>query len=231
MAEFTPAARTATRLAEADSVVVIGLGRFGSAVATELVAMGIEVLGIDSDEEYVQAHNGLLTHVVQADATNERALKQLAVPEFDRAVIGIGTNIEASLLATSLLVDFGVPQIWTKAISPAHGRILQQLGAHHVVSPEKEMGTRVAHLVRGAMLDFIEFDENFAMVKTTAPREALGKPLREAGLRARHGITVIAVKSAASEWTYATADTVLSEGDYIVVTGPTRKAERFALLG
>lgn len=231
MAEFSSVTRTATRLAEADSVVVIGLGRFGGAVATELVSMGIEVLGIDNDEEFVQAHNGLLTHVVQADATNERALKQLAVPDFDRAVIGIGSNIEASLLATSLLVDFGVPQIWAKAISQAHGRILEQLGAHHVVSPETEMGTRVAHLVRGAMLDFVEFDENFAMVKTTAPREALGKPLREAGLRSRHGITVIAVKPIAADWTYATADTVLGEGDQIVVTGPTRKAERFALLG
>lgn len=230
MAEFTPPPRTATRLAEADSVVVIGLGRFGSAVATELVAMGIEVLGVDSDEEFVQAHNGLLTHVVQADATNERALKQLAVPDFDRAVIGIGSNIEASLLATSLLVDFGVPQIWAKAITHPHGRILGQLGAHHVVYPETEMGRRVAHLVRGAMLDFVEFDENFAMVKTTAPREAIGKPLRDAGLRARHGITVIAVKPPMTDWTYATADTVLNEGDHIVVTGPTRKAERFALL-
>lgn len=231
MAEFSPPPRAAARLAEADSVVVIGLGRFGSAVASELVSLGTEVLGIDAEESFVQAHNGLLTHVVQADATNERALKQLAVPDFDRAVVGIGTNIEASLLVVSLLVDFGVPQIWAKAISDAHGRILGQLGAHHVVYPEREMGGRVAHLVRGAMLDFVEFDENFAMVKTLAPRKALGLPLREAGLRAQHGITVIAVKHGDATWTYATADTVLAEGDQIVVTGPTRKTERFALVG
>jgi trk system potassium uptake protein TrkA len=223
-------ARAAHRLAEANSVVVLGLGRFGSAIATELVRTGTEVLGVDRDEELVQAHNGLLTHVVQADSTNAGALRQIAVPEFDRAVVGIGTNIEASLLTASLLVEFEVQSIWAKAINDAHAKILRQLGVHQVVAPEKDMGTRVAHLVRGTMLDYVEFEDNFAMVKMRTPPFVYGKKLGEAHIRAEHGVTVIAIKKDSDEWTYTTADTLLEKDDRIIVAGPTRKTEKFALL-
>lgn len=222
--------RAATKLAEADSVVVIGLGRFGSALARELVKTGTEVLGIDSDEDIVQAHHGLLTHVVKADTTKEEALRQLAVPEFDRAVVGIGSHIEASLLTASLLVQFEIPSLWAKAISEAHGRILGQLGVHNVVYPERQMGERVAHLVRGAMLDYVEFEDNFAMVKTNPPQFAIGKTLLEAQIRAKYGVTVIAIKHGDEEWTHAHQDTVINEGDRIIVAGQTRKTEKFALV-
>ncbi|MDO9352658.1 MAG: TrkA family potassium uptake protein, partial [Solirubrobacteraceae bacterium] len=221
---------TAARLAEADSVVVLGLGRFGSAIARELVKTGTEVLGIDRDEDIVQEHSTFLTHVVTADTTNVDALRQIAVPEFDRAVVGIGTNIEASLLTASVLVEFEIPTIWAKAISEPHGRILEQLGVHHVVAPERDMGKRVAHLVRGAMLDYIEFEDNFAMVKTRAPSFAYGLRLSEAKIRAEYGVTVIAIHKDDSGWTYATAETVLEKDDKIIVSGPTRKTEKFALL-
>lgn len=222
--------RSAERLAEADSVVVIGLGRFGSAVALELESLGTEVLGIDGDEDIVQQLAGRLTHVVRADATDEEALRQLAVPEFDRAVVGIGTNIEASLLTASLLVGFEIDTIWAKAISAAHGRILEQLEVHHVVYPEHEMGRRVAHLARGRMLDFVEFEDDFAMATTTAPRELLDRALAETQLRARHGVTVVAFKRGAEDFTYATAETVLQEGDTVIAAGRTRAVERFSAL-
>jgi len=222
--------RVVTKLAEADSVAVIGLGRFGSALARELVRVGTEVLGIDADEEIVQAHNGLLTHVVRADSTNQEALRQLALPDFDRVVVGIGSHVEASLLTTSLVLDFGVPSVWAKAISDEHGRILERIGAHHVVYPEREMGQRVAHLVRGAMLDYMEVEEDFVIVKTEPPQELLGKTLAEAGIRAKHGVTVIAIRHPDGEWTHADQHTQLGEGDRIMVAGQTRRAERFALL-
>lgn len=228
MTPLTPA-KAVARLAEADSVVILGLGRFGSAIATELVKTNTEVLGIDRDEEIVQAHSNLLTHVVQADTTSIDALRQIAVPEFDRAVVGIGTNIEASLLTASVLVEFGIGTIWAKAISEPHGKILEQLGVHHVVAPERDMGRRVAHLVRGAMLDYIEFEDNFAMVKTRAPAFAYGMRLSEAKIRAEYGVTVIAIHKE-DGWTYATADTLLEKDDKIIVSGPTRKTEKFALL-
>jgi len=219
-----------SRLAVADSVAVIGLGRFGGSLALELMAADTEVLGIDYSDEIVQTFNGELTQVIRADATKENALRQLGVHEFDRAVIGVGTHIEASLLTASLLVSFGVPNIWAKAISEPHGRILEQLGVHHVVFPELEMGRRVAHLVRGAMLDYIEFEDDFAMVKTIAPARLVGKRLGETGVRAEHGITVVAVHHPGQGFTYATNDTVLQSGDTIIVSGKTSDAERFALL-
>jgi trk system potassium uptake protein TrkA len=223
-------ARGARRLAEADSVVVLGLGRFGSSLAQELMRVGVEVLGVDNDAKIVQHHSSKLTRVVQADTTSEEALRQIGIHEFDRAVVGIGNDIEASLLTAALLVQFGIERVWAKAITDAHGKILRQLGIDNVVYPETEMGQRVAHLVRGAMLDYVPFDEDFAMVRTYPPSQSIGVPLADAQLRRLYGITVIAVHPAGGTWTYATAETVLKEGDQIIVTGPTRKAERFALL-
>lgn len=178
----------------------------------------------------VQTHNGLLTHVVQADCTTEEALRQLAIPDFDRVVIGIGSNIEASILTSSLVVGFEVPSIWAKAITEPHGRILRQLGVHHVSFPEYDMGKRVAHLVRGAMLDYVEFEDNFAMVKTKPPAFALGKTLLQAQIRAQYGVTVIAIKHPGQDWTHADQDTLMQADDLIIVAGPTRKTEQFALV-
>lgn len=217
-------------VASADSVAVIGLGRFGQSLALELMASGTEVLGIDGDELIVQSLNGKLTHVVRGDATNEETLRQLAVPEFDRVVIAIGNDIEASILTASLLLRFGIKQIWAKAVSDAHGTILEQLGVQHVIYPEKDMGKRVAHLVRSSMQDYIEISDDFALVKTTPHAGIVGIPLSEARIRARFGVTVTAVKSVGQPWTYATPETVLRADDTILVAGQIRKAEAFSQL-
>ena len=219
-----------SRIAAADSVVVIGLGRFGRAVALELIESDTEVLGIDADEAIVQELSVQLTHVVRADSTVEDALRQLAVHEFDRAVVAIGTNIEASLLTASLLRKLGVGTIWAKAISDAHGRILGELGIRHVVYPEHDMGRRVAHLVRGRMLDFIQFERDYAMVKTEPPGFLLGVPLGQSGVRRKHGITVVGVKRPGQTFGHATGETVLEPGDMIIVSGLPRDVEVFSEL-
>jgi trk system potassium uptake protein len=215
-----------------ETVVVIGLGRFGSALALELTTLGTEVLGIDSDAKVVQSLAGQLPHVVTADTTDIESLRQLGVAEFHRAVVAIGTDIQASILTTSLLVELGLPDIWAKAISRQHGNILHRVGAHHVVLPEHEMGERVAHLLTGRMLDYIEVDEDFAMVKTKPPRDIVGMPLRESGLRRKYGVTIVAVKPEAhgqhATFSYATPDTVLMYGDVILVVGKIKDVERFA---
>lgn len=220
----------ARRIAQSDSVVVIGLGRFGRALALELVDEHTEVLGIDEDAELVQQLSGSLTHVVRADSTKEDALRQLAVHEFNRAVVAIGTDLEASILTASLLVSFGIEDVWAKAISEAHGRILTQIGVHHVVYPEHDMGQRVAHLVRGRMLDYIEFEDDFAMVKTDPPTDIIGKRLADSTVRSRYGVTVVAIKRPGEGFTYATADTVVRADDTIIVAGRTRQTERFSEL-
>jgi len=145
-------------------------------------------------------------------------------------VVGIGTHIEASVLTVLALSELGVGDIWAKAVSRNHGRILERTGAHHVVYPEAEMGERVAHLVTGKMIDFIEFDDGFAIVKTRAPRALIGRTLAEAGVRQKYGITVVGVKRPREDFTYARPETVVERGDLLIVSGPTRKTEAFAAL-
>ncbi|MBN2622738.1 MAG: TrkA family potassium uptake protein, partial [Acidimicrobiales bacterium] len=117
-----------------------------------------------------------------------------------------------------------------KAVTRPHGRILERVGAHHVVFPEHDMGRRVAHLVTGRILDWFQLDESFAMVETEAPDDLVGVSLMDAGVRARYGVTVVCVKPVGEAFTYATPDTVLAEGDVLVVAGPTEQAEAFSQL-
>ena len=214
--------------AKSSQVLVVGLGRFGSAVAIELTQLGFEVLGVDTDARRVQKMADDLTHVLEADTADPEVLAQIGAADFDNAVVGIGSDIEASILTTAALADIGVPNIIAKAVTTAHGRILERVGADTVVYPEHEMGRRVAHLVGGSILDWFQLDPNFAMVETHAPRDTLGKTLAELELRARYGVTVVCVKPGDEGFTYATADTVLQEGDVLVVAGPSKECEAFA---
>jgi trk system potassium uptake protein TrkA len=211
-----------------DPILVAGLGRFGGAIAETLVDLGHEVLAVDADHQIVQSYAGRLTHVVEADTTDEEALRQIGAQDFNCAVVGNGTDIEASILTTSVLVDLGLSTIWAKAISVPHGRILERVGATRVVLPEHEMGERVAHLVAGRALNYIEFEDGFALVETKPPREYVGKTLGEAGIRKAHGVTVVCIKRRGEDFSYATPDTVLDADDLLIIAGKTDLAERFA---
>lgn len=209
-------------------VLVIGLGRFGASIALTLEELGTEVLAVDSRDDLVQEYSGRLTHVVQADATQMESLAQVGAAEFSVAVVGVGTSLEASVLITANLVDLGKPVIWAKAISSAHGKILERIGAHHVVFPEADAGRRVAHLVNGRLLDFIEFDDGFAIVKMRPPRETQGYTLAQSDIRAKYGVTVVGVKSPGRDFTYATPETIVTQHDLLIVSGHTDLIERFS---
>ncbi|GAA1847414.1 potassium channel family protein [Asanoa iriomotensis] len=211
-----------------DNVVVIGLGRFGGAVAGSLQQLGHEVLGIDIDPKLVQEWSERLTHVAEADATDEDALRQLGVPDFTHAVVGIGTHMEHSILTVLALVELGVPHIWAKAISTKHGKILASVGATKVIYPESTMGERVAHLIGSRMIDFIEFDDDFAIAKTRVPRGVVGQTLAQLGLRRKYGVTVVGVKEPGKEFAFATPDTVIPENATLIVSGKATKVEKFA---
>lgn len=213
-----------------DNVVVIGLGRFGSSVAQSLERLGHDVLGIDTDGDIVQAMADKLTHVIQADADDCETLRRLGIADYKHAVVGIGQNIESSLLATLALSELGVGDIWAKAMNQNHGRILSRTGAHHVVYPETEMGARVARLVTGHLMDFIEFDDGFSLGKVRAPKSTACMSLAQAGWRAKFGVTVVGIKPQGAEFIYATADTVLQGGEILIVSGTTAQVERFAAL-
>jgi len=209
-------------------IVVIGLGRFGSALASTLIDMGHEVLGIDADEERVQQHAEHLTHVAQADTTVERTLRQLGVADAVTAIVAIGADVEASVLTTGALVDIGVPNIWAKALTDSHGRILRRVGAHHVVFPEAEMGSRVARLVTGALIEYFALDDDFVLVEMRVPRNLAGLQLGDTDLRAKYKVTVVCIKPEGEAFTYAESATRLGEHDLVVVAGHRGDIERFA---
>jgi trk system potassium uptake protein TrkA len=213
-----------------EPVLVVGLGRFGASLAETLVDLGHEVRAVDGDAHRVQHFSGRLTSVVETDSTSEEAMRQVGAHEFDRAVVAIGSDIEASILSVGVLVDLGIREIWAKAVTQAHGRILQRVGATTVVFPEHQMGERVAHMVTGRMVDYVELDEAFALVETVAPRDVVGRTLGEAQVRDRHGVTVVCIKPQGGSFTYATADTHVAEGDLLVVAGERDRAETFARL-
>jgi trk system potassium uptake protein TrkA len=211
-------------------VLIIGLGRFGAATAGQLDRLDRDVLAIDENAGLVQKWSERITHAVQADARSIDALRQLGAEDFAIAVVAVGSSIEASVLITANLVDLKIPQIWAKAISQSHGKILERIGANHVIYPEAEAGERVAHLVSGRMLDYIQFDDDFALVKMYPPKPIRGLTLTESDVRRKYKITVVGVKSPGKPFTYATAETVVSNHDLIIVSGSAANIERFASL-
>ena len=211
-------------------VLVVGLGRFGAATAGELDKLGRDVLAVDADPARVQKWADRVKHTAVLDARDANALAQIGAADFSIAVVATGSSIEASVLITTNLVDLKVPQIWAKAISESHGRILTRIGAHRVVYPEREAGERVAHLVSGRMIDFIRFDDDFALVKMYPPKPIRGLSLVESGVRSKYNITVVGVKSPGKPFTYATEKTVVSNHDLIIVSGTNENIERFAAL-
>lgn len=221
------AARAAKASKSDAGVLVVGLGRFGSAMAMTLDRLGQDVLAVERSPQLV-AHFSDRLPIVEADATSPEALEQLGARDFSVAVVGVGTSLEASVLITGNLVDLGTAQIWAKAISAEHGRILQRIGAHHVVFPEADAGNRVAHLVSGKLLDYIEVEDGFTIVKMRPPRETQGFTIAQTKVRERYGVTIIGVKSPGQEFVYAEPQTRIAATDLLVVSGHSDLLERFA---
>ncbi|MCB0973507.1 MAG: TrkA family potassium uptake protein [Actinobacteria bacterium] len=216
-----------SKAAATEDILVLGLGRFGMAIADELRKMGHEVLGVDADAQVVQRAARVITHAVQADTTDVDALSQIGAGEFSHAVVAIG-DIEASVLTVIRLIDLGLYSIWAKAATADHRRILERVGAHHVVQPEQDMGERLAHLVTGRMIDYLEIDPGFALVETEPPQALLGQSLSSLRLRDEFGITVVCVKSPGESFTYARPDTTLEPGDIILIAGPSTAVAAFS---
>lgn len=211
-------------------VLVVGLGRFGGAVARRLASMGTEVLGVDRDPELVQDNAEHLTKVVEADCTDPAALRQLGAGDFATAVVGIGSDVEASVLTVLALADMGLTNIWAKACNTNHARILERIGATHVVFPEERMGERVAHLLNERLLDFIAFDDEFAIARLAAPEPILGLPLVTSACRRKYNVTVVGVKRKGEAFIHAVPDTIIFPDDELVVSGKIKDIERFSAI-
>lgn len=217
-----------------DPVMVIGLGRFGRAIATELERLGHEVLAVDRDRDTVQQvdDDKIVTHVVEADTTDAKVLRQIGATDIGRAVVAIGDDLEASILTVAALEELGVTDIWCKANTDAHGKILKRVGRitdeARIVQPEKEQAERVAHLVTGQLLDYFYFGEEFVIVETTPPTDIVGEPLLSSGVRERYRVNVLAAKRLGGEYRAATPSMVLASTDRVLVAGTVTDTEAFA---
>lgn len=202
--------------------IVIGLGRFGSSIARTLYSLGNDVLAIDSSEDTIQEIADSVTHAVQADATDENALKSLGLRNFEIAVIGMGSDIQASIMVTLLVKELGVKYVIAKAQNELHAKVLYKIGADRVIFPERDMGIRVAHnLASSNILDYIELSPDYSIAEISAIPEWIGKSLREINMRSRYGINVMAIKRDNDINVSPTADDGVIDGDILVVIGGT----------
>lgn len=200
---------------------VIGLGRFGSSLARALADSGNDVLAVDMLEERIRPLANVLTHVVQADATDEEVLRSLGIRNFDCCIVTISSNLQSSILVTLMVKELGVPLVVAKARDDQHGKVLQRIGADRIVFPERDMGVRLAHnLISGNILDHIELSPDNSIAEIIARDKLVGKNLRQLDLRSRFGLNVLAIKHGNRISITPRAEDTIAEGDILVVIGP-----------
>jgi trk system potassium uptake protein TrkA len=208
------------------SYAVIGLGRFGKEVARQLHSLGCEVLAMDTKSELVQEIANDVTHAVVSDAQDKEVLKALGVREFDCAIIAIGDNLAASVLATMNMKELGVPCVVCKAHDDTHRRVLEKLGADRVVIPEQENAARLARsLSTPNVLDYIELSEDYGILEAPAPDSWQGSTLAELNVRAKLGVNIIAIRREGRVMVSPAADFRMSSGDILVVLGDSHALE------
>jgi len=210
-----------------EDILVIGLGRFGGSLARELTELGHDVLGVDSSEAVVAQLSPYLAKAVVADTTRRQVLEQLGANDFDHVVVGVG-DVEANILTVAELKNMGIDDVWAKAATTAHKRILEAIGVKNVVLPEHEMGRRIAHQVTGKMVDYIELEEGFALVESRVPADMWGQTLAAAQVRSKFNVTVVCIKPVGEGFTYATPDTILGAGAMVLVAGDKESVQSFA---
>ncbi|KQL48641.1 potassium channel family protein [Brevibacillus choshinensis] len=207
---------------------IIGMGRFGSSVARTLYEMDYEVMGIDENEERINENIQFVTHAVAADSTDERALKEIGIRNFDVVVVAIGVDIQASILTVLTLKELGVKKIVAKAQNERHGQVLYKVGADRVVFPERDMGVRVAHnLISANVLDFIELADDYSVAEVVVSSKFVGKNLRQLDIRKNYEVNVIAIKSGDKFNIAPSPDEVIQYGDVLVVIGNNKDLKAF----
>lgn len=207
---------------------VIGMGRFGSSVAESLYELGFEVMAVDESEARIHAISEHVTHAVQANSTDEEALKAIGIRNFDVVVVAIGQDVQASIMTTLLLKEMQVPMVIVKAISAMQGKVLTKIGADKVVFPERDMGKRVAHhLMSPNILDFIELSPDHSIVEIQVEGTMIGRSLRELDIRAKFQCNVMGIKQDGKINIAPSADDRLEHGDILVVVGENADLVRF----
>ncbi|SES39372.1 potassium channel family protein [Salipaludibacillus aurantiacus] len=206
---------------------VIGLGRFGGSICKSLSEQGMEVLAIDTNEDKVNEYATIATHAVIADTTDENTLKSLGIRNFDHVIVAIGDNIQSSILTTLMLVELGVNHITVKAQNDYHEKVLNKIGAHKVVHPERDMGVRIAHnIISKNVLDYLELSDEYSIVELIAGKTVHGQSLIDLDIRAKYGCNVMAIKRGEEINVSPAATEYLMNGDIIIVIGADKDINR-----
>lgn len=200
--------------------IVIGCGRFGASVAKTLTKLGREVMVIDNNADIIKDISEHVDHAVQMDALDEASFRTIGLRNFDVAIIAIGSDIEASIMATLIAKDAGVPTVIAKALTEIHGKVLTKIGADKIIFPERDMGMRVAYGVSSPnILDIIEFSQDYSIIETEALRDWENKSLKELNLSRQYGMTVIAIKRGEHINIVPSSDEVIKKDDIVVILG------------
>lgn len=211
--------------------VVFGLGKFGKSVAQTLAENGCDVLAIDKNEEVIQDISDIVTHAVQADVTDAEALHALGIRNFEVAVIAISNDMQSSIMSTILAKEMGVNYVLAKAQSDIHKRVLEKVGADKVIFPEREIGIRIANnLISENFVDYIELSDDYSIVEVAVLDEWIGKTLKDLNMRATYGINVMAIRKGDSISITPGPDSVLEEGDILVVIGSNNNLKKINIL-
>ncbi len=207
---------------------VIGLGRFGASVAQTLVKLNHEILAIDYKESIVQDMSAIVTHAIQADSTDEEAMRAIGIRNFDVVIVAIGENIQASILTTLILKELGVPQIVVKASNELHGKVLYKIGADKVIFPERDMGERTArNLISSNIVEHFEFTTDYSIAEIIVSSKMVGKNLKQLDIRAKYSCNIIAIKKGDQLIIPPSADEKLAQEDILVVIGKNQDLHRF----
>jgi trk system potassium uptake protein TrkA len=214
-------------MAKRRSVIVIGLGRFGSAVATTLYESGHDVLAVDVNRRVVDEISDHVTHAVQADATDADALVELGIRNFEVAIVGVSGDIERSILITVQIKNLGVPYVIAKAQTALHGQILEKIGADRVVFPEREAGVRVAHSFAAPnVTDYMPIGPEYGIAKIRPPKSFIGRPVGELGLRERFRVSLLLIERRTQAILNPRLTDTIREDDLLVVAGEDEAMEQ-----
>ncbi len=207
--------------------VIFGLGSFGSAVATTLVELGHEVLGVDNDMEKVDLLKDVITKAVKVDITDEKVLKELGVRNFDAAIVSLGTDLEASILITIMLKEIGLKHVITKANSSLHGRVLEKIGADRVVYPERDEGVRIARsLIMPNIKNHMELSQQYSLIEIAALPVFCEKNLGELDLPGKYGVTLLAIRRG-NQFTFSPTERhTVNENENLILVGENKKIDQ-----
>lgn len=209
---------------------VIGLGRFGSSVCRVLSAEGMDVLAIDTDEAKINEFRHIVSHAVIADATDEKVLKELGIRNIDHVIVGIGENIQASILITLILKEFGVKKVTVKAQSNHHETVLKKIGADQVIHPERDMGRKIAHtIISNNFLDHLELSDEHSIIEIKASKKMIGRSLVDLDIRANYGCNVVGIKSKVKNTMNISpaANDPIEKDDILIVIGANQDISKF----